>query len=214
MDFIISYLLSVHFSINNDPAPINKEFCCWLQRSQGFAHGVSALQNKTRISIVLRLSPITGIHFILYFFFYKDGTHKFWSNLKIHVTKLAVLNWQVPILLSHRCPVWQSHQPQPPQVRSGWPEQTEPPALPGALQGVTATPKATAPNPERPRPWKSLHPSLHSPDKTRARSFVTIKHATGPFLRYFESSKGKKKTPNKQIKPLTIFGVSLYCQCN
>lgn len=40
MDFIISYLLCIYFSINNDPATINMECCCWLQQSQGFTHHV------------------------------------------------------------------------------------------------------------------------------------------------------------------------------
>jgi len=42
MDFIISYLLPIYFSINNDPGTTSKEFCCWPQRNQRFTHDVYA----------------------------------------------------------------------------------------------------------------------------------------------------------------------------
>lgn len=145
-----------------------------------------------------------------FFFFSPQRQHtKFWSSLKIHITKLAVLNWQITVILSCECLLWQSQRPHP----SAAPETARAHEAP---QTCPRTPRASLLSPEQPQLLKFHHPSLHSPAKTKARNFVSIRHVPVPLLRYFESNGGGglNHTTNKQIKPLTIFGVSLYCQCN
>lgn len=61
-NFLVLYLPSTFFSISTNTAPINKEFCCWLQQSHSFAHDVQALQIKTQILIVLGFPPVTSIY--------------------------------------------------------------------------------------------------------------------------------------------------------